>query len=127
MNTGQASSCCQGRSASGSRLGRYLPTWLGGRRGLIVGALALGGGGMALGWPWLVAIGAAPVLIALLPCTIMCALGLCMRGKSNQTAASPGAKTDVAGETATPALVGRDPQPLLSGEMSPDRERAALS
>jgi hypothetical protein len=43
--------------------------------------LALGGGalviGIVLNWGWLVAAGVAPVLIALAPCAIMCALGLC--------------------------------------------------
>lgn len=35
------------------------------------------------GWDWLVATGAATVLVAVGPCLLMCALGLCMgRGKS---------------------------------------------
>jgi hypothetical protein len=33
--------------------------------------------GVALNWGWLVAAGVAPVLVALAPCAIMCALGLC--------------------------------------------------
>ncbi len=43
--------------------------------------LALGGGvlvtGAALNWSWLVAVGIAPILIAVAPCAIMCAVGLC--------------------------------------------------
>lgn len=43
--------------------------------------VALGTGvlvaGAALNWGWLVAAGIAPILIAVLPCAIMCALGLC--------------------------------------------------
>ena len=43
--------------------------------------LALGGLvvviGVALNWGWLVAAGIAPVLVAVAPCAIMCALGLC--------------------------------------------------
>jgi len=31
----------------------------------------------ALNWGWLVAAGIAPVLVAVAPCAIMCALGLC--------------------------------------------------
>jgi Flp pilus assembly protein TadB len=35
------------------------------------------------GWDWLVATGVATVLVAVGPCLLMCALGLCMRhGKS---------------------------------------------
>ncbi len=33
--------------------------------------------GVALNWGWLVAAGIAPVLVAVAPCAIMCALGLC--------------------------------------------------
>lgn len=32
-----------------------------------------------LGWDWLAAVGALPVLLALAPCIAVCALGLCMR------------------------------------------------
>jgi cell division protein FtsL len=33
--------------------------------------------GAALNWSWLVATGIAPLLITLLPCAVMCGLGLC--------------------------------------------------
>lgn len=52
--------------------------YLGGRRGWLLLAAAAGMAGLALNWSWLVAIGAAPLLIAVLPCVAMCALGLCM-------------------------------------------------
>src|SRR5674476_1486478 len=51
---------------------------LGGRRTLFVLAAVLIVGGIALNWGWLVAAGLAPILIAILPCAVMCALGLCM-------------------------------------------------
>ena len=47
--------------------------------------------GLALNWSWLAAAGIAPILISVLPCLAMCALGLCMNrsgGKSCSTAAS---------------------------------------
>lgn len=44
---------------------------------LAIGTLAIAGG-VAANWSWMVAIGAAPVLLGLLPCAAMCALGLCM-------------------------------------------------
>ena len=52
--------------------------YLGGRRTLFVLAAVLIVGGIALNWGWLVAAGLAPILIAILPCAVMCALGLCM-------------------------------------------------
>jgi YHS domain-containing protein len=52
--------------------------YLGGPRTLIILAVILIVGGVALNWGWLVAAGLAPILIALLPCAVMCALGLCM-------------------------------------------------
>jgi hypothetical protein len=61
--------------------------YLGGRRGLIIlsaGALVIG---LALNWGWLVAAGIAPLLLGVLPCAAMCALGLCasrMIGRSSE-------------------------------------------
>lgn len=72
-------------------LGRYyfwraanrVRPYLGGRRGLIFLAVAVLGVGAALNWGWLVAIGVAPILLALAPCAAMCALGACcMKGGS---------------------------------------------
>jgi hypothetical protein len=60
-------------------------TYLGGRRGLILLAVAVLGVGAMLNWGWLVAVGVAPLLLALAPCAAMCALGLCM----NKAGASP--------------------------------------
>jgi hypothetical protein len=65
--------------------------WLRGRRGvgvLVVSAVVIGG---ALNWTWLVAAGIAPLLLAVLPCAAMCALGLCasrMTGGSCSTSQS---------------------------------------
>lgn len=51
--------------------------------------LALGGGVLVmaatLNWSWLVAIGIAPILIAVAPCAVMCALGLCAMKMSGGT------------------------------------------
>ena len=57
-----------------------LPSWLRDRRAVMLGVFALVGAGLALGWPWLVAFGLAPLVLAVLPCAAMCALGLCMKG-----------------------------------------------
>lgn len=84
MNT-ETHSCSQNRAMSGCGLGRYVPAWLGGSRGVIVAAIAVIAGGTFLGWPWLVTVGAASVLLSALPCLLMCALGLCMMGRGRQS------------------------------------------
>jgi hypothetical protein len=67
---------------------------IGGRWGLLgLAALALALG-LALKWSWLVAAGIAPVLVSLLPCAAMCALGFCMHkavGSAAPKPPSPGA------------------------------------
>ncbi len=49
--------------------------YLGGRRALILLAVAALGVGAVLNWGWLVAIGVAPLLLVFAPCAAMCALG----------------------------------------------------
>ncbi len=84
----------QSQSQDGS-LGRdvlyALRYYLGSRRGLLALAGLAIAAGLALNWSWLAAAGIAPILISVLPCLAMCALGLCMNrsgGKSCSTAAS---------------------------------------
>ncbi|MGP8124138.1 MAG: hypothetical protein ACLP8B_26920 [Xanthobacteraceae bacterium] len=61
------------------------------RRGaLIVAGLVILAAGLAIGWPWLSAIGAAPILISLAPCAAMCALGLCMHRMTGKSCAGHG-------------------------------------
>ena len=52
--------------------------WLGGRFGLITVMAIVVGGGLWLNWSWLVYLGVAPLILSVLPCAVMCALGLCM-------------------------------------------------
>ncbi|OAP35197.1 hypothetical protein AU381_25985 [Sinorhizobium glycinis] len=71
-----------------------LPSWLRRRRGLVVLGILVLGLGAAFNWSWLVAVGVAPLLLSLLPCVAMCALGLCMKhmavshGKASTTVSS---------------------------------------
>jgi len=39
-------------------------------------------GGLTLNWSWLVAAGIAPILISVLPCAAMCAIGACCMSKA---------------------------------------------
>lgn len=61
---------CRAPAASGR--------WLNPGNLLIAIALAGSVGALFYGWDWLVAAGAASIIIALAPCLVMCALGLCM-------------------------------------------------
>lgn len=48
------------------------------RRTLTIAAMATAvGTGLFFNWGWLVAIGIAPLILSVLPCLMMCALGLC--------------------------------------------------
>ncbi len=57
------------------------------------GKILIGGsliaGGMFFGWDWLVAAGLAPVVLGILPCAAMCAVGLCMN-RAGGKSCSPG-------------------------------------
>lgn len=79
-----------------------LGQWLRGPRGLVLTASLATGAGLVLGWDWLVAAGAAPILIAVLPCALMCGLGLCMMPKkgASRDKRSP---VNEAADQATPA------------------------
>ena len=68
-----------------------------GTRGLIILAVAMVAAGVALNWSWVVAIGLAPILLAVLPCAAMCALGLCMMPKQDASSREAGDTTPVSG------------------------------
>ena len=55
----------------------------------------------AFGWPWLVAAGVAPFVLAVAPCVAMCAAGACLKGmgSSCSTTAIP---NDHASRSETP-------------------------
>jgi hypothetical protein len=73
--------------------------YLGGRRGMLIMSALVIAGGLALNWSWLVAAGIAPLLIGVLPCVAMCALGLCMHKMGGQSCSTGTA----AGKAADPA------------------------
>jgi hypothetical protein len=71
-----------------------------GRKGLFILAGLVAAAGLAFGWGWLETVGIASVLLAALPCIVMCALGLCMHGmgggRSCSTSADTSSSTDEA-------------------------------
>ena len=95
--------------------------YLGGRRSLILLTAAVLGAGLFLNWRWLVAVGVAPLLLALAPCAAICALGLCMNKMGNQsgpTQSKSGAQSG-AGKppsTTTPVVEVRDETLLAAVE-----------
>ena len=86
-------------------IGRYVSHQLRGRRGLIAAAVIVLTPALWFGWPLLVAAGLAPLIIAMAPCAVMCAVGACaMGGNSCKT---PGA--DRAADSAADTGLGSAP------------------
>ena len=86
-------------------IGGRLRNYLGGRRGWIVLALVVVSAALYLHWGWLVAIGVAPLLLALAPCAAMCALGLCMSKSGGKSCARPSSDETPAAKNATVVAV----------------------
>lgn len=78
--------------------------YLGGRRGWILLAIGALGVGAVLSWSWLVAIGIAPLLLAIAPCAAMCALGLCMNRAMGKSCSKSAGEAD----ESQPAVRARD-------------------
>lgn len=96
--------------------------YLGGRRGMLILAGMALLPGLALNWSWLVAEGIAAILISVLPCVAMRALGLCMNramGKSCSTDAITSKPTATATKAAPTVRVA-------TPEVSPDRPNGQL-
>lgn len=78
------------------------------RAGSRLGLLAIAGlaivAGLAFNWSWLVAAGVAPLIVGVLPCVAMCALGFCMMGMGDRSAKQP--SPDGAPSTFQPDAIG---------------------
>jgi hypothetical protein len=85
--------------------------YLGTRTGIVLSVAAILGAGAYFNWGWLVALGLAPLILGVLPCAAMCALGLCMGGRSKSPA------DDVAqSDESNPAASGAAPLKLVSAD-----------
>lgn len=69
--------------------GERVRSWLTSPRGLLLVGIAVIAAGLALGWNWVVALGLAPIVLALAPCALMCALGVCMIGMGHGKTVGP--------------------------------------
>jgi hypothetical protein len=81
--------------------------YLGNRRLLLAVAILALVAGAALNWGWLVALGVAPVLQLLLPCAVMCGLGVCcMKMMGGTGEKQPGQFGNPAETPESPAALG---------------------
>src|SRR3546814_10971493 len=108
--------------------------YLGGRRGLLILAGLAVAAGLALNWSWLVAVGIAPILIAVLPCLAMCALGLCMSRAGGKSCSAAGSNQGPARDDVEPSIQAKaatlealpriqDGRPPMNPEPQQSRER----
>lgn len=82
--------CCSSKAATEQQGIAPTPvermrSWATSRQGVIVIGLAAIVLAMAFSWNWLVAIGAASLILSFAPCAIMCTLGVCMTGRGKSS------------------------------------------
>lgn len=81
--------------------------YLGNRRLLLAAALVALVAGAAFNWGWLVALGGAPLLLSLLPCLIMCGLGVgCMKMMAGSGEKQSGQSGNAAGAVESSTALG---------------------
>jgi hypothetical protein len=86
---------------------RTIRRYLGNRRLLLVAAIVALVAGATLNWGWLVALGVAPTLLSLLPCLVMCGVGVCCMKMMAGSGEKPPSQSSDAAETAgSSAVVG---------------------
>lgn len=99
-------------------LAARLRNYWGGRRGLFAIGAAAVALGVGLNWGWLTAIGVTPVLLGVLPCAAMCALGLCMPGMMKKRSGPADAARDI---TLQAKAVTSPPLQLSPSDALPER------
>lgn len=106
-----------------ARIGTIARYALSHRFAMIAIAAALLAAGLWSSWGWLTALGLAPLVLALLPCAVMCALGLCMRhgdgaSHAHQNGATTSALQSVSAPAADVAAAAPERAPAMSGPAS---------
>lgn len=119
MHQTDAGPAALSRAGPTQTLPHLVPRWLGGRRGLMIGGAAIVAAGLASGWGRITAIGAAPILISLAPCLVMCALGLCMPRMMRGNSRAPGRS---AGDTPGP-ISGAEPSSRSTSPLPTSRSK----
>ena len=82
-----------------------------GWRGPAVLAAVIAVAGLAFGWSWLVAAGIAPLLLSVLPCAAMCALGLCMNRLTGRQCSTDAVSQKAIEQVGTDELHHTEPRP----------------
>lgn len=100
--------------------------YLGRRRILLLVAAVAIAGGLALNWDWLVAAGLAPILIAILPCAVMCALGMCMHKMSGGSGGTANSASCCATESPPPRQTEARTRNLTAPVSRPTVNQSAL-
>jgi hypothetical protein len=104
--------------------------WLRGRNGVIVLIVLAVVIGAALNWSWLVAVGIAPLLITVLPCAVMCGLGLCLHKMAGGSCPTETRSVETpkpeARVVASLEAGEQGPAPILSDNSTPPDEPPAL-
>src|SRR5918994_7642824 len=102
--------------------------WLRGRNGVIAMVVLAVVIGAVLNWSWLVAGGVVPFLLTVLPCAVMCGLGLCMNkmaGGSCSTSSNAGGQPG-APPNATQRITAASPPGGKQAPVSVPPEASAL-
>lgn len=79
--------------------------YLGGRRALLLASVAIAAAGLVFNWNWLVAAGLAPLLLSVLPCVMMCTLGLCMSQMTGASCSKKATTQEGVETTSLPATI----------------------
>lgn len=106
------------RIPTAEKTGDRVRSWLRSPRGLLLVGIAVIAAGLALGWNWVVAIGLAPIILAVAPCALMCALGLCMMGMRHGKTANP---TEAPGPNVPGPVSRAIPEPDVDSQRKDER------
>ena len=82
---------------------------------LVLGGIAVIAGLSFGGWGWLVAAGLAPILLATLPCLVMCAFGVCMMCRSSEKQSTASRDAADAATSSTALGVTKMDRPTVGG------------
>ena len=97
---------------------------------MILLTVAALGAGAVLNWSWLVAVGIAPLLLAIAPCAAMCALGLCMNKAMRKSCSTASGTTDQSHARAGADLTvadGSDVAKNVSATIAPSEAQTSIT
>ena len=82
---------------------------------LALGSVAVIAGLSFGGWGWLVAAGLAPVILSILPCLVMCGLGVCVMCRSGKTQSTSSLDAADTAASSSASSVARMERPVAGG------------